>query len=47
VFTPDGRFTDVNDSACRYLGYTRDELLQMQFADIVGNTVTWKDEQPL
>jgi PAS domain S-box-containing protein len=29
-----GRFSDVNDVACRRLGYTREELLQMGPADI-------------
>ena len=35
VFTEDGRFAEVNDSACRYLGYTREELLQLRFTEIV------------
>jgi PAS domain S-box-containing protein len=30
-----GPFLEVNDSACRYLGYTREELLGMRFFDIV------------
>ena len=29
-----GRFIEVNDQACRMLGYTRDELLGMSIADI-------------
>jgi two-component system, cell cycle sensor histidine kinase and response regulator CckA len=36
-FTSDklpGRFIEVNDVACKYLGYTRDELLQMSPIDI-------------
>jgi two-component system cell cycle sensor histidine kinase/response regulator CckA len=36
-FTADGlpgRFIEVNDVACKYLGYTRDELLQMSPIDI-------------
>ena len=32
--TPDGRFIDVNEAACRALGYTRDELLAKSVADI-------------
>jgi two-component system, cell cycle sensor histidine kinase and response regulator CckA len=28
------RFIDVNDSACRFLGHTRSELLQMRLVDI-------------
>jgi len=31
----EGRFTDVNRQACRTLGYTREELLEMTVADIV------------
>ncbi|MGO9966024.1 MAG: PAS domain S-box protein [Bryobacteraceae bacterium] len=30
------RFIDVNDNACRYLGYTRDELLRMLVSDIAA-----------
>lgn len=36
----EGRFADVNQSACESLGYTRDELLQLPFASIV------KDGEP-
>jgi len=32
--TAHGRFIEVNDQACRMLGYTRDELLQMSIPDI-------------
>src|SRR5207237_8137917 len=28
------RFIDVNETACRYLGYTHDEFLRLQIADI-------------
>jgi PAS domain-containing protein len=31
---PDGRIVDVNDSACRGLGYSREELLSLTFADV-------------
>ncbi len=33
----DGHFIDVNDAACRNLGYTRDELLSMGVPDIDPN----------
>jgi PAS domain S-box-containing protein len=41
VFTADeggvpSNFLEVNDAACRYLGYTRDELLKMQIFDVAG-----------
>ena len=29
-------FVEVNDAACRYLGYGREELLRMSFFDVVG-----------
>jgi diguanylate cyclase (GGDEF)-like protein/PAS domain S-box-containing protein len=32
--SPDGRFVDVNDAACRALGYSRGELLAMSVHDI-------------
>jgi len=32
-----GRFIDVNESACRILGYPRDELLQLSPLDIVAD----------
>ena len=32
--TPDGRIVDVNAGACRILGYTREELLQLSVSDV-------------
>jgi PAS domain S-box-containing protein len=32
--TPDARIVDVNEAACRSLGYTRDELLQLAAGDL-------------
>jgi len=34
---PDKRFTYVNDEACRSLGYTREELLQMSIPEVSVN----------
>jgi len=34
VVGPSGRFLDVNEAACRQLGYTKDELLTMSVMDI-------------
>ena len=36
----EGKFVDVNNQACRSLGYTRDELLSMSVADIESNIST-------
>ena len=40
---PDGRIVDVNEAACRLLGYTHDELLQCAVPDIDPkfNAETW------
>ena len=38
-----GKFVEVNDIACRRLGYTREELLRMSVADINALSVTQKD----
>jgi len=32
----DGRVTEANHAACKLLGYTRDQLLQLNYADIVA-----------
>jgi PAS domain S-box-containing protein len=32
--TPDARFVDVNESACRSLGYSREELLKLSVGDV-------------
>jgi PAS domain S-box-containing protein len=34
----DGRVTEANHAACKLLRYTRDELLQLNYADIVDET---------
>lgn len=39
-----GRFVEVNDTACRRLGYTRDELLQLSVSDI-NPTIREEDEK--
>jgi two-component system cell cycle sensor histidine kinase/response regulator CckA len=36
ISSPDGRFLEVNRSACERLGYSRDELLMMSAADIIA-----------
>jgi PAS domain S-box-containing protein len=33
-----GRFLDVNETSCRRLGYTREEMLQLTVADVMGDT---------
>lgn len=33
-FTPEGRIVDVNEAACRSLGYDREELLRMGMSDL-------------
>ncbi len=39
---PDGRIVEVNDAACRYLGYTRDDLLSMRITQIDAQESDWK-----
>ncbi len=34
---------DLNDTACRQLGYSREELLKMTFEDIVVGKLPWQD----
>jgi len=36
VANVEGRITEANHAACKLLGYTRDELLQLNYADIVA-----------
>ncbi|GFE62909.1 PAS domain S-box protein [Geobacter sp. AOG2] len=42
--TPDSRITDVNEAACRSLGYSREELLQLAISDIdpTCDRETWR-----
>jgi PAS domain S-box-containing protein len=53
IFVEDaeGRYVEVNAAACRLLGYTREELLSMTVADVMGpeNMVrvrAWRDQRP-
>ncbi|MGD8793270.1 MAG: PAS domain S-box protein, partial [Anaerolineae bacterium] len=39
---PSGRFADVNDSACRQLGYSREALLAMSLANLVPEPI-WEE----
>ena len=34
IANPEGRFIEVNDSGCRMLGYSKEELIEMSFLDI-------------
>ena len=46
VDPPTGRFLDVNQEACRHLGYTRDELLTLRVQQIEGrlpDDFSWHD----
>jgi len=38
--TLDGKIVDVNDSACKLLGYTRDELLSLSVSDLLPEDAT-------
>ncbi|HEX3374776.1 MAG TPA: PAS domain S-box protein [Edaphobacter sp.] len=40
VANVEGRITEANHAACKLLGYTRDELLQLNYADIVAPSET-------
>jgi PAS domain S-box-containing protein len=39
----DGRYVDANPAACKLLGYTREELMQLKVADIVAQSA-WHPE---
>lgn len=39
----DGKWVEVNDALCDFLGYTRDELLKRTFADITSEDDIGKD----
>jgi two-component system, sporulation sensor kinase E len=41
-----GSFTDVNDSMCKMMGYSRDELLKLNIEDIVDPEELKKDPLP-
>ena len=41
VQVPSGRFADMNESACRQLGYSRKALLAMSVSDLVPESI-WK-----
>ncbi len=45
---PNGTFVDVNEAACRMLGYTREELLQMSVPDVDAhyNAEKWVQHFP-
>lgn len=38
ISNPDGRYIEVNDSACRLLGYSREELTNMSGSDILNRS---------
>ena len=40
-----GTFIEVNDTACRRLGYSRDELLTMSPPDIESDEMKWMDKE--
>lgn len=42
---PDGRWIEVNQTLCDFLGYTREELLQRSFQDITDPVDATSDEQ--
>jgi len=46
--TPDARFVDVNEAACRSLGYTRPELLKLRVpdVDVRFNDQIWQEHFP-
>jgi PAS domain S-box-containing protein len=45
VADAEGRYVDANPASEELLGYTRDELLQMQVSDIVARQPAWTDAE--
>lgn len=37
IVNDSGKFINVNSAACRFLGYSKEELLRMSFGDVIAN----------